>query len=53
MLLGLTEFTRAYLQIKNVIWPFVNFVDLVQKARIGEDEVVELLEDRKRISSQD
>jgi predicted transcriptional regulator len=43
MLLGVTEFTRAYLQIKNVLWPFVNLVDLVQKAKIGEDEVVELL----------
>ena len=40
MLLGITEFTKAYLQVKDNPWPFIN---LVQKARIGEGEVVELL----------
>jgi hypothetical protein len=43
MLLGITEFTRAYLQVKDILWSFVNFVNLVQKARIGEGEVLELL----------
>src|SRR5919106_111756 len=43
MLLGITEFTKAYLQVKDKPWPFINLVNLVQKARIGEGEVVELL----------
>ena len=43
MLLGLTEFTKIYIQIKDNPWPFVNLVKLVQNARIGEGEVVELL----------
>src|SRR5919106_6149048 len=43
MLLGITEFTKAYLQVKDNPWPFINLVNLVQKARIGEGEVVELL----------
>ena len=43
MLLGITEFTKAYLQVKDVLWSFINLVNLIQKARIGEGEVVELL----------
>jgi hypothetical protein len=43
MLLGLTEFTKIYIQIKDNPWPYVNLVNLFQKARIGEGEVVELL----------
>ena len=43
MLLGITEFTKAYLQVKDNPWPFVNLVKLVQNAKIGEGEVVELL----------
>ena len=43
MLLGITEFTKAYLQVKENPWPYVNLVKLVQNAKIGEGEVVELL----------
>ena len=43
MLLGCTEFTKVYLQIKDNPWPYVNLVQSVQDARIGNDEVVELL----------
>ena len=43
MLLGITEFTRAYLQVKNILWSFVNLAKLVQNAKIGEGEIVELL----------
>src|ERR687891_1410358 len=44
MLLGCTEFTKVYLQIKDKNpWAFVNLVNLVQNARMGEGEVVELL----------
>ena len=43
MLLGITEFTKAYLQVKDNPWPFVDLVKLVQNAKIGEGEVVELL----------
>jgi hypothetical protein len=43
MLLGITEFTKAYLQVKDNPWPFINLVNLVQKARIGDAEVAELL----------
>jgi predicted transcriptional regulator len=43
MLLGITEFTKIYLQIKDNPWPFVNLAKLIQNARIGEGEVVELL----------
>ncbi len=53
MLLGITEFTKAYLQVKDNPWPFVNLVKLVQNAKIGEGEVVELLKIRKWISSPD
>ena len=43
MLLGITEFTKVYLQIKDNPWPFVNLAKLVQNARIGECDVVECL----------
>src|ERR671918_2374928 len=43
MLLGCTEFTKVYLQIKDNPWPYVNLVRLVQNARMGDGEVVELL----------
>ena len=43
MLLGCTEFTKVYLQIKDNPWPYVNLVRLIQDARIGDGEVVELL----------
>jgi Bacterial regulatory proteins, luxR family len=43
MLLGITEFTRVYLQIKDSIWQFVNLAKLLQNARIGDDEIIELL----------
>jgi transcriptional regulator with XRE-family HTH domain len=42
-LLGITEFTKAYLQVKDIIWSFINLVNLFQKARICEGEVLELL----------
>ena len=43
MLLGITEFTKVYLQIKDNPWPFVNLVKLTQNSRIRDGEVVELL----------
>ena len=43
MLLGITEFTKAYLQVKDNPWPFVNFVKLAQNSRMKDGEVVELL----------
>ena len=43
MLLGLAEFTRAYLAVKENIWQFLDLVKLVQNARMGNNEVVELL----------
>lgn len=43
MLLGITEFTKVYLQIKDNPWPFVNFVKLTQNLRMKDGEVVELL----------
>ena len=43
MLLGCTEFTKVYFQIKDNPWPYVNFVKLTQNSRMGESEVVELL----------
>jgi predicted transcriptional regulator len=42
-LLGITEFTRVYLQIKDNPLVFVNHFKLCQNARIGEDEIIELL----------
>ena len=43
MLLGITEFTKTYLQVKDNPWPFINLVKLTQNARMGDGEVVELL----------
>ena len=43
MLLGITEFTKAYLQVKDNPWPFVDLVKLAQNSGIRDDEVVELL----------
>jgi hypothetical protein len=43
MLLGCTEFTKVYPQIKDNPWPYVNLVQLTQKAVMGDGEVVELL----------
>ena len=43
MLLGITEFTKAYLQVKNNPWPFVDLVKLTQNSRMKDGEVVELL----------
>ena len=43
MLLGCTEFTKVYLQIKDNPWVYVNLVQLIQNAGMGNDEVVELL----------
>jgi hypothetical protein len=43
MLLGITEFTRVYLHIKDSIWQFVNLVKLLQNTGIGDDEIIELL----------
>jgi hypothetical protein len=43
MLLGITEITKVYLQIKDNPWPFVNLVRLTQNSRMKDGEVVELL----------
>ncbi len=43
MLLGCTEFTKVYLQIKDNPWVYVNLVKLTQNSRMGDGEVVELL----------
>jgi predicted transcriptional regulator len=42
-LLGCTEFTRVYQEIKDDPWPFVNLVKLAQDEGIREDQVVQLL----------
>jgi hypothetical protein len=44
MLLGCTEFTRVYLQIKNNPWPCVNLVQLAHNSGISDDEIIELLD---------
>lgn len=43
MLLGITEFTKAYLQVKDNPWPFINLAKLSQNSGISENEVSELL----------
>src|SRR5919106_3901126 len=43
MLLGCTEFTKVYLQVKDNPWPFINLAKLVQDAKISNCEVEELL----------
>jgi hypothetical protein len=42
-LLGITEFTTVYIQIKDNPWPFVNLVKLIQNSGMSDVEVVELL----------
>jgi len=43
MLLGCTEFTKIYLQIKDNPWPYVNLARLVHNARMDDGEITELL----------
>jgi hypothetical protein len=43
MLLGCTEFTKVYFQIKDNPWPYINLVNLIQNAGISDGEVIELL----------
>ena len=43
MLLGITEFTKVYLQVKDNPWPFLDLVKLTQNSRMKDGEVVELL----------
>lgn len=43
MLLGCTEFTKIYLQIKNNPWPYVDLVKLTRNSGIRDGEVMELL----------
>lgn len=43
MLQGCTEFTKLWLQIKNNPWSYVDLVRLVQNAKMGDGEIVELL----------
>lgn len=43
MLLGCSEFTRIYPQIKGNPWPYVNLVQLTQNVGMNDGEVVELL----------
>ena len=43
VLLGLTEFTKIYIQIKENPWPYVSLARLVHNAKMGDGEVVELL----------
>ena len=42
-LLGCTEFTKVYLQIKDNPWAYVNLVKLAQNSGMSDNEVVELL----------
>ena len=43
MLLGFTEFTKIYLQIKDNPWPYVNLVKLAQNMGMADGAVIELL----------
>lgn len=43
MLLGCTEFTKVYPQIKENPWPYVNLVNQSLEKQMGDVEVVELL----------
>ena len=43
MLLGCTEFTKVYLQIKDSPWPYVNLVKLTQNSGMVDGEVIESL----------
>jgi hypothetical protein len=42
-LLGCTEFTKVYLQIKDNPWAYVNLVRLAQESGTSDEDVVELL----------
>ena len=42
MLVGLTEFTKIYIQIRDNPWPYVNLVNQVQDSKMKDAEVVEL-----------
>jgi hypothetical protein len=42
-LLGCTEFTKVYLQIKDNPWAYVNLVRLTQESGMSDEDVVELL----------
>ena len=42
-LLGCTEFTNVYLQIKDNPWPYVNLVKLAQDSGMNDDAVADLL----------
>jgi predicted transcriptional regulator len=43
-LLGCTEFTRVYQEIKDNPWLYVNLVKLAQDEGISEDQIIKLLE---------
>ena len=43
MLLGCTEFTKVYLQIKDNPWAYVNLVKLALNSEMSDGEVIELL----------
>jgi hypothetical protein len=43
ILLGITEFTRVYIQVKDNPWPFINLVKLAQNSGISDNEVLTLL----------
>jgi hypothetical protein len=43
ILLGITEFTGAYIQVKDNPWPFINLVKLTQNSGISDNEVLTLL----------
>ena len=43
MLVGCTEFTKVYLQIKDNPWAYVSLVKLAQNSGMSDDQVVELL----------
>ena len=43
MLLGCTEFTKVYLQIKDNPWPYADLVRLTKNAGMNDGDVVELL----------
>lgn len=42
ILLGCTEFTKVYLQIKDNLWAYVNLVNLAQNSGMRDAEVVEV-----------
>lgn len=44
MLLGCTEFTKVYPQIKDNPWPFVNLVKSAIDTQVGTEHVMKLLD---------